>query len=155
MNITDKHVKTSNITNKRKQRLFNELKDKKYREAYVSNSVDVGVAIQIKALREHRKPKPWTQSDLATHANMQQERISVLENPSHSPTLSTLKKLANAFDIGLIVRFVPISELVKHQLDLSSESHQINLPSDSSGIPSFDQEDYFEEKPENESVGKV
>ena len=35
--------------------------------------------------------------------------------PSHSPTLDTLKKLAAA-DIGLIVKFVPFSEMVKRNL---------------------------------------
>lgn len=120
---------------KRKKRLLEELKNsKEERDAYVSSGVDVGVAFQIRALREQRK---WNQTKLAEEAKMQQERISVLENPSHSPTLATLKKLANAFDVGLIVRFAPISELVKYELDLHSKSLE---------VPSFDQEDYFKEK---------
>ena len=104
---------------KRKHRLFNDLKDKEYRSEYVSSNVDVGVASQIRALREQRE---WNQTKLAKEAKMHQERISALENPSHSPTLATLKKLANAFDVGLIVKFIPFSELVEGKLDMSSKS---------------------------------
>ena len=111
-----------NIIDKRKQNLIEELKDKEYRDEYVSSSIDVGVAFQIRALREQRG---WNQTKLAEEANMQQERISTLENPSHSPTLSTLKKLAKAFDVGLIVRFVPISDLVKRELNLPNESLEV------------------------------
>lgn len=123
------------ISDKRKKRLFEELKNKEERDAYVSSSVDVGVAFQIRALREQRE---WSQTQLADKAKMQQERISTLENPSHSPTLSTLKKLASAFNVGLIVRFSPISELVKYELNLHLKSLE---------VPSFDEEDYFKENP--------
>jgi ribosome-binding protein aMBF1 (putative translation factor) len=88
------------IIDKRKRNLIEELKDKEYRDAYVSSSIDVGVAFQIRALREQQE---LNQTQLAEKAKMLQERISALENPSHSPTLSTLKKLAAAFDVGLIV----------------------------------------------------
>jgi len=126
-------------TDKRKKRLLEELKDKEYRDAYVSSSVDVGVAFQIRTLRDQ---KQWNQTELAEKAKMQQERISVLENPSHSPTLATLKKLASAFDVGLIVRFAPTSELVKYELGLHSKSLE---------VPSFGDENYFKEKPTDES----
>lgn len=119
-------------TYKRKKRLIDELKEKDYRDAYTASGVDVGIAFQIKALREQRK---WNQTRLAEEADMKQERISVLENPSRSPSLSTLKKLANAFDVGLMVRFVPISELVEHELNLSS---------DSLNIFSFNEDPYFQ-----------
>ncbi len=127
------------ISDKRKKRLFEELKNKEERDAYLSSSVDVGVAFQIRALREQRN---WNQTKLADEAKMQQERISTLENPSHSPTLATLKKLASAFDVGLIVRFAPISELVKYELNLHSKSLE---------VPSFEEEEYFKEKPIYES----
>ena len=105
------------IKEKRKERLLAELKNKEYRDAFVSANVDVGVAFQVRALRSQRN---WNQTELAKRANMHQERISVLENPSHSPTLATLKKLASAFDVGLMVRFVPISKLVEYELNLDS-----------------------------------
>lgn len=111
-------------TKKRSRRLMEDLKEKGYRDAYMASSVDVGVAFQIRALREQRR---WNQTKLAERANMKQERISILENPSRSPSLSTLKKLANAFDVGLVVRFVPFSDLVKWDINLNSES--LNVPS--------------------------
>lgn len=126
------------ISDNRKKRLFEELKDKEERDAYVSSNVDVGVAFQIRALREQRG---WSQTKLAEETKMQQERISTLENPSHSPTLATLKKLASGFNVGLIVRFAPISELVKHELSLHSKSLD---------VLSFDEEDYFKESPTDE-----
>jgi len=128
-----------NINDKRKRQLFKDLKNKDYRNAYVSSSVDVGVASQIRALREQRE---WNQSKLAKEAKMHQVRISELENPSHSPTLATLKKLATAFDVALIVRFLPFSDLVKWKLDMSAESLEVQ---------SFQQEEFFKEKPGNES----
>ena len=91
------------ISDKRKKRLFEELKHKEERDAYVSSTVDVGVAFQIRALREQRN---WNQTKLADKAKMQQERISTLENPSHSPTLSTLKKLASAFSVGYLLNLL-------------------------------------------------
>jgi len=117
-----------NITDKKKRRLFQDLQDKYYRSEYVSSSVDVGVASQIKALREQRN---WNQTKLAEEANMHQVRISALENPSHSPTLKTLKKLATAFDVALMVRFVPFSDLAKWKLSLSPNSLE---------VPSFNEE---------------
>lgn len=128
-----------NTINKRKQMLIESLKNKEYRDEYVSAGIDVGIAFQIKALREQQQPKSWTQTDLATRANMHQERIHELEDPSHSPTIRTLKKLAAAFDVGLIVRFVPFSDLVKWDINLSAKSLE---------IPSFEQEDYFKETEE-------
>jgi len=126
------------MTDKHKQRLSKDLKDKEYRDEYVSSSVDVGVAFQIRALRDQRE---WKQTELANRAKMHQVRISELENPSHSPTLKTLKRLANAFEVGLIVRFVPISEIVKHELNLGEARFE---------VPSFNEEDFFKEEPETE-----
>ena len=74
---------------------------------------------------------------------MKQERISALENPSNTPNISTLKKIANAFDVGLIVRFIPISELLEWQLNLSNES--LNAPS-------FNEDHYFQIKKEEAMI---
>ncbi len=72
---------------------------------------------------------------------MKQEQISRLEDPNYSKfTLTTLKKLASAFDVGLMVRFVPISDLAKWELELTSESLE---------AVSFDDDVYFEDKPDS------
>ena len=127
----------------RKKELLDELKDKEYRDEYVSSSIDVGLAFQIRALREQRG---WIQTRFAKEAGMQQARISVLENPSHSPTLDTLKKLAAAFDVGLVVKFVPISEVVKRELNLANESLT---------VPSYDDDPYFKEQAAPKDAGAL
>jgi len=103
------------------KRLITELKNKEYRDAFVSAHIDTGIPFQVRALREHRG---FTQKELAERAGMKQERISAIENPNYKNafTLSTLKRLASAFDIALIVRFAPISQLVDWELKLSPES---------------------------------
>ena len=114
------------------KQLINELINKEYRDAFVSAHIDNGIPFQIRALR---KRKGWTQKELAEHVGMKQERISALENPNYSKfTLSTLKKLASAFDVALIVRFAPFGELAKWELELSPESLT---------PPSFEEDPYF------------
>ncbi len=126
-------------TMKRRENIIKELKDKQYRDAFVSSHIDIGIPHQIRALRDQRK---WTQHELAQHAAMKQERISVLENPNYGKyTLQTLKKIASAFDIALIVRFVPISDLVKWELNLSPEVLE---------AVSFNEDCYFMETPQQE-----
>lgn len=123
---------------RRKEKLIKELKDKEYRDAFVSEHIDTGIPFQIKAVREQRG---WTQKQLGENVVdiMKQEQISRLEDANYSKfSLTTLKRLASAFDVGLMVRFVPVSDLVKWELGLSSESLKAE---------SFDQECYFKEIP--------
>ncbi len=129
--------------NRRKEKLINELKDKEYREAFVSAHIDTGIPFQIRALRKQRE---WKQGQLADRAGKKQETISRLENPNYaSLSLTTLKELASAFDVGLMVRFVPISDLVEWELGLTSES--LNAIS-------FDEDIYFKDKLDDISATK-
>lgn len=123
-------------SNKRKERLLEDLKDKKQRDAFVSAHIDTGIPFQIRALREQRK---WNQKELGDKAgDIAQETISRLEDPNYSKfTITTLKRIASAFDVALMVRFVPFSELVEWELNLSPESLE---------ALSFDQESYFKEQ---------
>jgi transcriptional regulator with XRE-family HTH domain len=74
-----------------------------YRHTYVESFVDSYIATQIKVLREQLK---LTQSGLAERARMRQSQISALEDVNNSSwTVSTLKKLARAFDMVLVVKF--------------------------------------------------
>ena len=51
---------------------------------------------------------------------MKQSRISDLEDPNYENYQTrTLVKLASAFDVGLVVKFVPFSELAKWSANLS------------------------------------
>lgn len=121
---------------KRKEKLINKLKDKEYRDAFVSALITNGIPFQIKVLREQRI---WTQKELGELADMAQESISRLEDPNYGKlNLNTLKRLAAAFDVGLMVRFVPFSDLVAWDINLSNESLK---------VASFTEEVYFKEQP--------
>lgn len=77
---------------------------------FIESHLAKGIAYQIRATRDKLE---WSQERLAAEAGMNQNAISRLESPNYGkPTLTTLKRVAAAMDIGLIVRFVPFSELV-------------------------------------------
>ena len=116
--------------NKRREKIIKDLKDsKEYREEHINT----GVSFQIRALREQ---KGWSQKELGIHTRMAQETISRIEDPNYGKlTLKTLKRLASAFDVALMVRFVPFGELVEWELNLTSNSLE---------AVSFDKDPYFE-----------
>lgn len=103
----------------KREQIWKSLEDKEYRQL-VAEDVGTGLAFQTKLMRENRG---WTQGELGQRAGgIKQEFISQLENPDYGRhSLTTLKKLAAAFDVGLIVRFAPFSELVDWMADLTSE----------------------------------
>ncbi len=83
-----------------------------------------------------RDREKLSQEELAEKVGMNQNAISRLENPFYGkPTLTTLKRLAAAFDVGLVVRFVPFGELV----DWVTGTPHINrgLSAESLSVPSF------------------
>lgn len=124
-----------------REALKKRLHSRKHREAFVSASVDQTIPLQVRALRLSRE-RSWTQEDLALRAGMKQEAISRLESPNYGKfNIRTLKQLAAAFDVGLIVRFAPFSELAEWEINMSPESLE---------VPHFEQEDYFTEKPISE-----
>lgn len=87
-----------------------ELKDKQYRHGLVSAQIEVDLPLQIRALR---KTLVGTQPELSKITGMKQSRISAMEKPGGAHfTLETLRRLAEAFDVALIVRFAPFSELL-------------------------------------------
>jgi transcriptional regulator with XRE-family HTH domain len=121
--------------NSKKERLLEQLKNKEYRDAFVAEMISTGIPFQIRALRKQRN---WSQQKMSEETGMMQERISVLEDPNYGKlTLTTLKKLASALDIGILVRFVPISDLVKWELKLSADSLK---------ALSYDEDPYFKIK---------
>lgn len=104
-------------------------KNKAHRDAFVASQISVGLPFQIRALRKQRG---LNQKELAAMAGMLQPRISAMEQVGGGQlNLDTLRKLAAAVDVGLLVKFVAFSELIKWSNDFS--------PDDFS-VPSFDQE---------------
>lgn len=83
---------------------------RKERARFVESQLNKYIAFQIRAMRADRE---WSQGELAQRTEMNQNMIYRLENPSYGrPTLSTLKRIAAAFDVALIVRFIPFKNLV-------------------------------------------
>jgi transcriptional regulator with XRE-family HTH domain len=115
------------------------LRDAEYRKSFVASQVNIGIPFQLRALlRSRGKSQEW----LAEKAVMRQPRISALLTPGKTrPNIETLRRLAEAFDCALEVRFIPFSELVERSERFDPESFS---------VPSFDEEmnkGAFEELP--------
>lgn len=127
-----------------KENLLTKLKNKEYRDAFVSEHIDTGIPFQIRALRKQRG---LTQKGFEKVSGMKQTLISRLENVNYASfSLSTLKKISSLFNIGLIVRFVPISALVEWELNLNTESLK---------ALSYEDDPYFKEEPEGEMTAEL
>jgi transcriptional regulator with XRE-family HTH domain len=101
------------------RQLVDGLHSKSRRDAFVAAHLTRGLAFQIREMREARG---WTQKDLGARVGMAQETISQLENPGYGRfTTRTLLRLASAFDVAYMGRFVPFSELVRRVHDLSAD----------------------------------
>src|SRR5258708_25424188 len=102
---------------------------KKSRSAYVRAKLNVNIPAQIRALRQKRQ---MTQKALADEAEMKQSRISAMEQPGETKfNLETLVRLAAAFQVGLSVRFVPFSEMVRWSNEFAPDSFDVeNLDND-------------------------
>ena len=115
----------------RREQMTRSLADKECRDLFVCEEVDTGLAFQIRAMRQARG---WSQRDLAQRLGMTQEGVSRLENPEYGKlTLTTLKRLASVFDVGLAVRFVPFSALIEWAVnfgpsDLAVPSYAASAP---------------------------
>ena len=91
--------------------IWKKMRRKPYRDAFIASHVSETVAAQIVLLRSARG---WTQKQLAEKTSMKQSRISALEDPNYENyEVGTLKRIASAFDVGLTVRFVPFSDVVR------------------------------------------
>jgi transcriptional regulator with XRE-family HTH domain len=106
----------------RRDKLANLLKDSAFRAQFASDQPGEFLPLQIKRLRERHG---WTQSELAERAGTQQVVVSRWENPDNRGiTLNTLKRLARAFDVALMVRFAPFSEFIDWVCTLSARSFE-------------------------------
>ena len=120
------------------------LESKEYRDAFIGSQISVGLPFQIRALREQRV---WKQSQLAERTGMLQPRISAMESPGGARfTLETLRRLASAFDVALMVRFVPFSELLNWSEEFNPDTFAVASFADD--IP------LIERKPQERAVGR-
>jgi transcriptional regulator with XRE-family HTH domain len=105
-----------------KLELLDELGNREYREAFVEAHAKDTVAFQIRNLR---KTNDWEQRDLAEKLGngKLQPMISRYENPDYGRySITTLLELAKAFDVALVVRFAPYSELVEWDWQTNSST---------------------------------
>jgi len=92
----------------RRTKLLRRFRDKEYRDTYVDSFVDSSIAAQIRALRESRG---LNQTQLANLIGTKQSGVSKLENVNYSGwNVRTLKALAKALDVALLVKFVSFGE---------------------------------------------
>jgi len=107
------------------------------RAAFVSSHVDKTVAFQLRAIRGKQG---LSQEQLAEMVGMNQNAISRLESEWYGKsTIRTLKRLAAALDVALVVRFVPYSQLVDWVSGTPFED--TGLSTESLAVPNFDQEE--------------
>ena len=80
------------------------------RAGMVAANLSEGIAFQIRATRD---AQGITQAALAEATGMSQNNISRLENPEYGKhTVSSLKRIADALDVALVVRLVPFSQYI-------------------------------------------
>ena len=109
--------------------LWGKFSEREYRVEFCSAHFEDSLAVQINTMRTARG---WTQGELAMYADMKQPRISKLEDSCEGASLTTLKKLADAFDVALSVEFIPYSRLaekvIAHSADVNVASFQDDHP---------------------------
>jgi transcriptional regulator with XRE-family HTH domain len=99
-----------------------ELRDPEYSEGYAESFLNSYIATQIKVIREQRQMK---QSDLAREVGTTQTAISRIENVNYSSwNINTLKKLARAFRVRLMVSFETYGTLPDEVGKFTQESLQ-------------------------------
>lgn len=103
-----------------KAQLIDKLKNSfSSRVAYTKATTSVNVASQIKALRRRRK---MTQEELGKLMGTGQPRVSAIERPGELLTVDTLVRLASAFRVGLMIQFVPFSEMLNWENSYRQDS---------------------------------
>ena len=116
-----KQVTTSSATDsiEKRRQIVASLEDREYRHAMVEQHIAVGIPMQIRALRER---EGWTQKESGARSGQAQTRISLLEKIGYEGyTVKTLCKIAATYDVALIVKFAPFSELIDRMANLSSD----------------------------------
>jgi len=102
---------------------------KEYRHGFVEEAVRTRIATQIKTIRERRK---WDYKQFAQEIDKKLSWAYRLEDPNATPpTITSLLQVAEAFDIGIDVRFCSFSELLDDVTTLGPESF---------AVPSFNDE---------------
>lgn len=109
--------------------LLSELEIPEYHDYFVASQLNKGFSFQMRALRNNQN---LTQKSLAELANTKQSVISRIEsNGVSSLSVKSLLKLASAFNVGLVLRFVSLEHLLDWKIPISLEEL---APQKSAGI---------------------
>jgi transcriptional regulator with XRE-family HTH domain len=99
--------------------LLSELEIPKYHDYFVASQLNKGFSFQMRALRASQE---LTQGDLAGLAKTKQSVISRIEtNGVSNLSVKSLLKLASAFNVGLVLRFVSLEHLLDWKNPISLE----------------------------------
>jgi transcriptional regulator with XRE-family HTH domain len=122
-------VELANTSSIKQQMLSGLQASKEYRHAFVDEAIRTRITAQIKALRDERG---LDYKEFAEQIDKKPSWVYRLEDPNVAPpTIPTLLQIAEAFDIGLDVRFRSFSELLEDIATLKPTSFE---------VPSFDAE---------------
>lgn len=113
-------------TSSTKQQLLSSLQSsKEYRHAFVEEAIRSRLTAQIEAIRNERG---WDYKQFAEELKKKVAWAYRLEDPNETvPTIPSLLEVAEAFDVGLDVRFRSFSELLTDVVGLQDAS--FNVPS--------------------------
>jgi transcriptional regulator with XRE-family HTH domain len=115
-----------------RQNLSKKFKHKDYRDAFVAEQIFSRLPLKIRHIREDQE---LTQRQLGKLAKIAQTWVSKLEDPNYGKlTISTLLKLASAFDVGLHIDFVPFSRVLDGALQLLPASFSVPKFEDDKGF---------------------
>ncbi len=109
---------------------------KRARARLIESNLAETIAFQIRATRDARG---MTQANLARDAGMTQNNISRMESEEYGKhSITSLKRIAEAFDVALDVRFVPYSQYIDW---LSGTPHlDKGISPEALAVPGFDDE---------------
>ena len=105
-------------------RIWEKLREKAYRDAFVASQLKRGLPTQIRVML---KDRGWNQSDLAERAGLKQGVISRAADPDYGNlTINTILKIASGFDVAYVGRFVPFSDLARWYTNLSERALSVS-----------------------------
>src|SRR6266446_2667407 len=101
------------------------LADKDFRHKWLTRDVSESISSQIRAMRYSRG---WSQQELAERLGTRQSVIVRYERPDYDGySIDTLLKIANIFDVALIVRFVSWPEFLRFALVIAPPPYGIQV----------------------------